>query len=222
MNQSPTDGTICPHCGGANAKTATRCWLCGGQLEGLDESQNESRDEPKATAAVEPVVASEASSASGPQLLVSGAATFRLSSLMLTITALAVVLSVGVYAPGLGIVLAVIVTPAFVRTAVAGWQRRRLGVPMSTGEKMLAFLCSGLLVATIGLAGCCAFYLSCWVGFGGANIVGEGTDMRALNSLDGSLGIGVISGIVVGAALAVVMIRWLMPTDRWLRKSVRH
>jgi hypothetical protein len=77
------------------------------------------------------------------------AATFSLSSVFLVMTLAAVAAGVLAAAPGLGILFLVIATPALARTMVVSSQRKRLGVAMTPGAKILHFLHSTALTLVI-------------------------------------------------------------------------
>ncbi|MCO6454564.1 MAG: hypothetical protein J5I93_04530 [Pirellulaceae bacterium] len=89
------------------------------------------------------------------------ARTFSLESLMLVVTLVAVCLSVGVWVPGLGILLAVLSTPALVRTVVVQLRRKAQGQPLSVGEKLTTFLASLGFVVLIGVALLITLFFAC-------------------------------------------------------------
>lgn len=70
------------------------------------------------------------------------ARTFSLESLMLVVTLVAVCLSVGVWAPGLGILLAVFFAVALARTVDVQFRRKAQGQPLSVRAKLTTFLAS--------------------------------------------------------------------------------
>ena len=97
-------------------------------------------------------------------------AQFSLETLLLVITLVAVCLGMIMAEPGLGIVVAIVATPALVRTLVAGYQQRKAGTPMTLGEKLLTFAAStGVAVAVLvtgGTAFAAACVGSCFVALG--------------------------------------------------------
>src|SRR5688500_3211654 len=80
------------------------------------------------------------------------APTFRLSTLLLTITLIAVCLGVGTWLPGVGIGLAVLIAPAYVRTALAGLRLRRERKPATIEQKFIIFFASLGIVTAIAVA----------------------------------------------------------------------
>ena len=115
---------ICPECGAALPANAKYCWLCRGEAQ--------------------PVA--EAAAPSSPFAEHRAAYQFSLSSLMLTITLVAVLLGVFRIAAGLGIVLTILVTPAFLRTCITTARRKARGQPVSLGAKLRLF------ASTFGIA----------------------------------------------------------------------
>jgi hypothetical protein len=87
--------------------------------------------------------------------------TIHLNTLMVLIAVIAVCLGVLHEAPGLGILLIVLVIPALARTIAGTRRQQALGRSMSWDEKMLAFFGSLGIVALIGLAATIAFVVTC-------------------------------------------------------------
>jgi hypothetical protein len=100
--------------------------------------------------------ASATAPARGPQ-------TFGLSSLFLFVTLIAICLGVLVAVPGLGIVLAVISVPAFVRASASAARERAAGHEAEPADKIRFFLTSLGLVIVIAIAGFAAFFAACLV-----------------------------------------------------------
>jgi len=131
---------------------------------------------------------------------------------MLTITLVAVCLGVGVIAPGLRIALSVLVTPAFIRTAmgVAGRQFGRR--PEDTGIRRLA-----AVVTVIGVATAAAFCAICSFGFFGgffSRWPGAPGPFGSFVFLRTGMLTGIGLGSIVGIFVAYLVIRWL-----WRRKG---
>jgi hypothetical protein len=128
----PADYRVCTDCGATLPAEANYCWLCGRALQ------------PAATAAP------AASPFAGPQppAAYERRASFQLgtSSLVLVVTLAAVLIGVYLMAPGLGIGLAVLVIPAFLRMYLTAAHKKAQGQPMSPSEKL------GLLASTVGIA----------------------------------------------------------------------
>ncbi|HUY34979.1 MAG TPA: hypothetical protein VMV69_19685 [Pirellulales bacterium] len=101
----------CPECGADYPSIGQRCWLCGAAPP--DGAALPDRAAPTAGNAPENSIAS------------STRHTFSLISLFLVMTLVAVCLGVFAAAPGLGIVLAIVATPALVRTMIVSSRRRR-------------------------------------------------------------------------------------------------
>jgi hypothetical protein len=89
--------------------------------------------------------------------------TFSLATLLLVVTGLAVVFGLMTVAPGLGILVLVLMVPALVRTqAVTRLDDERAGRQSTFGEKVGAFVVSLALMALIAIAACVAFLAACF------------------------------------------------------------
>jgi hypothetical protein len=128
------------------------------------------------------------------------ARTFGLSSLLLVIAVLGVSLGVMRKSLGLGIPLALILTPACVRACHAAALRRSQGRPMGAAEATHAFMGSIGVMTTVGTAAAAGFVGTCLpVGF-----VMAGIDLRLIT-------VACISGCVVGLYTGFVTLVRLWP-----------
>jgi hypothetical protein len=176
-----TDGFRCPYCQAKRISAAALpCWLCGALLPAHDG----------------PVPAAEPARGDNPALIALG------------VLALLIAVGLIIETPGLAILLAIALTPAFIRAAVASSHRQQAGQPMTGLEKVGAFLSSVGVVALVGLAAFVAFFsvcfAVCWVGL----------------ALEGYKGGEVILIASVGAGLvpAVFVFGWLI-RKAWPRKG---
>lgn len=117
--------------------------------------------------------------------------TFGLESILLVVTLVAVILGVAAWAPGLGIALGVVSTPALMRAIGIRVRKKARGEMMTAGEKILAFTSSLGIVLTILLAFLVMFFVVCF---------STGVVATSLNSM-GLLILGLILGI--GSSLYV-------------------
>ncbi|MBC8870045.1 MAG: hypothetical protein H8E44_11540 [Planctomycetes bacterium] len=194
MNSPPDhDPRTCPECGATLRSEASRCWLCAKTIE------------TSTATAAQPLCPAEQFAARQ----------FSLSSLMLIITLLAVVLGVARLSPGIGVGLAIVATPALVRTCITSVRRKTRGQPMTPLEKVGVFAATLGAVLTIVIAAVAAFYATCWVGFfGGATV--SSIWAKGYDSIGWGLVTGVLLGLVVGLYVAYLSIRLL-----WFRKGKR-
>jgi hypothetical protein len=145
---------ICPDCGARSPTASNRCWLCGKPVEQLAIVGTQSE-----AAARSRAVERSSFAATG----------------MLTITLAAVLLGVALISPGMGIVLAVAVTPAFVRTCLVTARRRARGEEVSLTHKLGSFGLSfavtlGLLILIahiVVVAIVAALFVICWAAMAG-------------------------------------------------------
>jgi hypothetical protein len=182
----------CPECGAV--VEGNRCWLCHRPLT-----------------AEQPGLAPSTARLAGQQ---TSQQTFGLSTLFLVITVIAVCLGVFVAAPGLGILLAVIAVPAFVRTSAAtSAQERAAGRPVDVPDKVGLFLGSVGVILLIGLAGFGAFFAACWASCAALSVTG------AFRGGGGNAALVWINLFAGGIALAFVV--WLI-RKTWPRRHRRR
>ncbi len=173
----------CPKCDCVNKSQSKNCWLCRAELESAKAAHG-----------------SQPPDFSPPM-------TFGLSTIFLVITLIAVCLGVTVQAPGLGILIFVLATPALVRTIVYGHGIKGSGFKLTAQEKIEAFIASLGVVTLIVIAAVGAFMVVCYpVGLLGSLI--------AMGNSNGALGgtlfySGWVLGILAGITVAVLMIRLL-------------
>ena len=88
---------------------------------------------------------------------------------MLAIALLAVLIGTFRLAPGAGVVLAILVAPAYLRTCIVALRRKAGGQPMSAGAKLgvfgstlgIAVAIAVCLVGLVGVAAVAAFFVIC-------------------------------------------------------------
>lgn len=148
MDDRPTYApAVCRECGAAYPLTGQKCWLCGADLP-------------------ERAALTTAPTSENP-FAASAHRTFSLSSLFLVMTLAAVCLGVFAAAPGVGVALAIVATPALVRTMVVSSRGKARGSRLSPTEKVWTFAASAcLLVVVIAAAGIAFFYACATVVFG--------------------------------------------------------
>jgi hypothetical protein len=128
-------------------------------------------------------------------------ATFSLSSLFLVVTLCAVTFGLFGVAPGLGILFAIVVAPATLRTAVAARRVKARGRRMDVVQKIETFVGSLFVVITIGAAACVAFVATCFP-----------IGMITFAS-DNGIGGGLLLAFIIGGAVGLGVLFWL---GRWL------
>jgi hypothetical protein len=137
---------------------------------------------------------------------------FGLSSMLLITTLVAVIMSVSVMVPGIGISLAIVSVPALVRTYVLVRRRREAGMPATSHDKAVLFvMCLGIAVL-ISIATGAAFFASCFAGF----IVVSSASGGRMSALDSGLMAGGILGTICGLALLIfLLVKWFRyPPDK--------
>lgn len=180
----------CPGCGAENDPGRASCWLCAEPV-GLGPGA------PSAPTALVPPVPLQR--------------TFTLSSLFLVMTLIAVCLGVAVQVPGLGIPLAILCTPALIRTMLIRSRRRAKGRSMTAGDKVLAFLGSLAVVTTIAVAAGGAFVAVCFsLGLASFSISLNGSNDWGIALMIA----GWVLGIGIGLTVGFFLVRWL-----WKRKD---
>jgi hypothetical protein len=178
----------CPECGAPLNAAQARCWLC--QRKADDGQQQNPYAPPR-------------------PLTEHSASQFSLASLFLIMTLVAVCLGVFLLSPGLGVLLVFVMTPALIRTVMAASYQKQAGTALSAADKIGVFLMSVFIMGAIGVAACVAFMATCLLGVA----VTEGGGA----SLEATLLVGLISGLVGAIPLAA----WLMRLTRPAKYSPR-
>jgi hypothetical protein len=182
MSSPPTTSSPrCPECGAAYRLAAERCWLCGSKLpqDGLDTVQPE-----------EPLEATLVTRET--------ASTFSLSSLFLVMTLVAVGAGVFAAAPGLGILFAIVATPALARTIVVTSRQKTRGIVTTPGQKAGAFLGSIGIVLLVFLSIGVALFTACWTACAGGAVMSAGSQNA------------VIAGAVAGGIAGLTLSGWVL------------
>ncbi len=124
--------THCPECGALVSEGVQKCWLCGWQRD--------SDSSPRPAEAVAPrVVPSPAGQGFS----------FSLETLMLVMTLAAVGMGAIVLFPGIGIILAIMLAPAFVRTAMVVQRRAEKGKAVALWQRVALFFGSFVTAVVI-------------------------------------------------------------------------
>jgi hypothetical protein len=129
-----------------------------------------------------------------------GPATYTLSTLFLYVTLACVFCGLIAAAPGLGIPLAVLVTPALVRTMFASRLRETQGLPVTAEHKIEAFALSFGLMILVTIAAGVAFFAAC----SAVCVSVEGAQGMSDNArVTMGLGAGALAAIGVGILILV-------------------
>lgn len=145
-------------------------------------------------------------------------ASFGLATLLGVITIIAVCLGMGMLYPPLGIGLAVLCTPALIRTGIAMQRRQRRGDSPAWEARVVFFLGSVGIMLGLAVATGVTFYATCWAGFA----AGTGISSMAGAKEYDPLGYGLVTGLVLGVAVGLIVLVWLgfkfLPIERKPRK----
>lgn len=189
------DGVICPDCGSTNLAESTKCFICGQSLAPADTG----------TTPNVPLAASLPA-----KDLTAAAAGFDLSGPVLVIALVILCVGIGFEEPGLGIGLAVALTPALIRTLHISSEKRRRGAPLTALELAATGFGSLLVVVTVGVAAAATFYGVCWAGFVGGALASS-PFFKNYEPIGYGLVAGGIAGTTAGVCVAVILIRRLWP-----------
>ncbi len=208
-SSNPLSGpAVCPDCGAANALSARQCWLCHRPLGSAAPLASASRiSSENAPTQKNAAIAMWTASPYKRDKAGRGPATFSLATLMLLVTLAAVLCGLTAVAPGLGIPLAVLVTPALVRTFAATNVHRAQGTEPTTEAKIGMFLASIGLMVLIMIAGFAVFFVGCCATF----------SMATASPARGS-SIPIIAAIVFTCIAVLVVMIWMIFIN-WPRKS---
>lgn len=146
---------VCPDCDARVKPIDAKCWLCGGVLPARDKViQTETVASADPPSPFGPGWSPRASSSGGH-------VQFSLESLFLVTTLVAVCLGALVASPPLGVLALIVAAPALIRTLMEGHYARGAGLPLTTGDKIMAFLASvGVTIAAL-VAAFGAFFTAC-------------------------------------------------------------
>ena len=127
---------------------------------------------------------------------------FGLSSMLLITTLVAVIMSVSVMVPGIGIALAIVSVPALLRTYVLVRRKRENGETVTNQDKALLFvLCLGIALL-IAIAAGAAFFVPCLAGAFSCNAVSKHGDGIFVGAM-----IGAIAGLIASLTVLIYVLR---------------
>jgi len=190
----------CGDCGAENAPGRAACWLCFKPLLVPPSVSQASPGSVVTAELVPPTGTSVVPRAGSPS-------SFNLSSLMLVVTLAAVCFGVFRAAPGLAVLLLIVVAPALFRTFVSGVRRKERGEKFGTAEKVLAFAGSLGIMLLIAVAAGISFFATCWVACFGVALTNT-------NGMDNALQVGLIGGLLVALTLSIGLFILFWPRRR--------
>ena len=169
----PPTTKACPGCGAKNPVLAECCWLCYEGLSGAKPAIQWLPNQYERHATFQ----------------------FGIASLLLTTAMLAVMLGVFRILPGLGVVLAIIIAPAWIATCIAVLRRQSSQTqPLAFGEKTAIFAVSVAIIVGIGVTVIAAI----------VGAIASFCGIRALGRGGPSANSGVIALIVAAGAFGVI------------------
>jgi hypothetical protein len=152
---------ICPECGADCGGTAQSCWMCQANLANVET-----------IVAAEEVANQAVRAVRRPPNAVSEAF-FATSTILLVIAALVVGIGLMINEPGLGIVFAIVASPALIATVVRTRFRQATTGTVSWAERFATLIVSGALtigiLSMLGVACFVAFLAYCIVTNSGPN-----------------------------------------------------
>ena len=185
--------TQCSNCG-ATCVAIDRCWLCGQPIRPAGKKND---------GFVNPYQPPDTAASTTSNATV---------SVPLIVTVIVVSLGLALAAPGFGIPIAVVVTPALLRTIVQVARNRSAGDDISTPVKWKVFFVSLAGTVTACVAAGVAFFATCAAGCFGLIAL----DSTAFNMNDYAFAILMISSAAIGLLCGGIVL-WLM----WRRKASR-
>jgi hypothetical protein len=200
----------CPRCRNPVRATSDRCGKCGlrAKLVPAPQKTGTKSKEPEKTVAPDPVKAQ----------IVDGInpSSFGIASLLLTMTLIAVGLAIFIAAPGLGISMAILALPAFIRTLLVVRKRKILGRPVSTEAKVGLYLGSfgvTLVVTVVTIfASALTFCMSCLGGIAVTNGGSGGSETLVMLIAFGFT--LAVAGVLMWAFSLWIISRWRRDTAR--------
>jgi len=196
--------SICLQCGASLPAKVSFCWLCRKDLGAGATGGTGILPVPAGALATRPGHPAASPFAPGAALTERRVFyQFSIASMLLIMTLCALVLGAFSIAPGLGIGLAVLTTPALVWTSVTAMRRRARGRPMDPMAKVSLFAATLGTVALVSVAAGAAFYATCLAGFFAGAAASEA---RGGRTFEAKISCGLLVGIPLGivAALGVL------------------
>jgi hypothetical protein len=188
------DAAYCPECAALVGVGVPRCWLCGWRRDG-------------AQASTPPVIIPSLV----PRRPTDRPFSYSLESLLLLVTLVAVGLGAIVNFPGIGIVVAILMAPAFVRTAMVIRRRDEIGRPVTRWQRVGLFFGSFataiVILVLVVVASVGTFFTVC-LGLFSA----DGTQDLALPLA--MLSAGMATAAIIGFAVWWIRRRWQHDTER--------
>lgn len=197
-NAAKSPEPACPQCGAAVRSDESTCWLCGAALVASK------------VLTPEPGVLAPPGRESTPHRAFS----FSLSTMLLVMTLVAVCLGLLAVAPGIGILVGILLAPVLVRTTMVVKRRERTGRPVSSLEQAgliaTSLVVAHVMVAVVATASIGTFCGTCL----GLAAVTPGFnyrqhDIHAMALLSGALAL----------AVTLLSLRWIW---RWMRRRYRR
>jgi hypothetical protein len=189
----------CPECGAELVPGAKKCWLCALRADATTTPPRDASGTGGEAAAPMNPYASPAPPSGHLDR------TFSLTSMFLWTTLVAVVMGVASFAPGLGIMLAVLSLPAAARTIGTVYRRKqRRGGSIGAAEKIETFIASFGIVLAIVIGAVTAFTAVCFP----LGLASFASDMGGLVIF------AIVAGIVAAVFVAIVLARRLWRLGR--------
>lgn len=203
----PSDASLkAPHCHTCNAELLIgqdRCWLCGAAIG--SGSEGPPSNQPTATSL---------SMTSGRPVR------FSLSTLMMFMTLAAIVCGVYSIAPGIGIIMALVLLPVMTHAVISVRRVEALGNRLGHEDRIMMFFGSLSLVVVAGIAASIAFGITCFAGFFTGAIAGEALGARGYEGLGWGLGAGLGLGAIGGAYVGYRALVYMSRKSKWRREEM--
>ncbi len=160
MSEAPArTWRVCPYCAAATRLGAKECWLCGALVEESWAKVGPTQFGDAFARRRTPLAAGSGSLGSAAPLETRGRFQFGLSTLMLIVTLFAIICSISVMAPGLGVVVGIVSLFGILGAVRRSHAAEARGVPFSQTQKVGAFFRSAgitfvvltIIVLVIGL-----------------------------------------------------------------------
>lgn len=196
----------CPRCQNPIRKKSDRCSKCGLRVKWIPGPKKTGTRSKELETVTPKLVKAPIVDDINPS-------SFGIASMLLTMTLIAVGLAIFIAAPGLGIAMAILAFPAFIRTLLVVRKRKMLGRPVSTEAKVGLYLGSFSVTLVVTLvtvfASALTFCFSCL----GGMVVAEG--FQGSESLVMLIAFGfttAVAGVLMWAFSKWIISRWRRDT----------
>jgi hypothetical protein len=139
---------------------------------------------------------------------------------MMFMTLVAIVCGVYSIAPGIGIVMGLVLLPVMTHAVISVRRAEALGNTLGHDDRIMMFFGSLSLVVVAGVAASIAFGVTCFAGFLAGATAGEALGARGYEGLGWGLAAGLGLGAIAAAYVGYRALIYLSRKSKWRREEM--